>query len=67
MIGRIAFVARKSFKTADDVYDAMLARGYSGAWPSMSRLRTTARDWAWIAGCAALSASALGIDRLVSR
>jgi energy-coupling factor transporter transmembrane protein EcfT len=67
MIGRIAFVARKSLKTADDVYDAMLARGYSGAWPSIARLRTTARDWVWLAGCIALSAAALGIDRLVAR
>jgi cobalt/nickel transport system permease protein len=67
VIGRMAFIARKSLKTADDVYDAMLARGYSGAWPSLSRLQVKARDWAWIAGCVAVSATALGIDRLVAR
>ena len=27
---RMAFVVRKSMKTADDVYDAMLSRGFSG-------------------------------------
>jgi energy-coupling factor transporter transmembrane protein EcfT len=67
VIGRIAFVARKSLKTADDVYDAMLARGYSGAWPSISRLRVRAYDWAWLAGCVMVSAIALGLDRLVTR
>lgn len=67
MIGRIAFVARKSLKTADDVYDAMLARGYSGAWPSIVRLRVKARDWAWLAGCVALSVTTLGVDRLLTR
>ena len=36
---RMAFVVRKSMKTADDVYDAMLARGYTGAMPSLRRLR----------------------------
>ena len=30
VIGRMAFVLRKSLKTADDVYDAMLARGFDG-------------------------------------
>ena len=67
VIGRMAFVARKSLKTADDVYDAMLSRGYSGDWPSISRLRVKARDWAWLAGCAAVSVAALGVDRLVAR
>ena len=27
---RMAFVVRKSMKTADDVYDAMLSRGFTG-------------------------------------
>ena len=36
---RMAFVVRKSLKTADDVYDAMLSRGFTGAMPSLVRLR----------------------------
>ena len=38
VIERMAFVAKKSIKTADDVYDAMLSRGFSGAMPSLVRL-----------------------------
>ena len=63
---RMAFVARKSMKTADDVYDAMLARGFSGAMPSLVRLRTTARDWAWLAASILACAVLLGADRVVS-
>ena len=62
---RMAFVARKSMKTADDVYDAMLARGYSGPIPSLVRLRTTARDWAWLAASVLTCAVLLGADKVV--
>ena len=63
---RIAFVATKSIKTADDVYDAMLARGFSGAMPSLVRLKTAPRDWVWFAASLASCAVLLGIDRIVS-
>ena len=59
---RMAFVVRKSMKTADDVYDAMLARGYTGSMPSLRRLRVSARDWAWLATSMALCALALVAD-----
>jgi cobalt/nickel transport system permease protein len=62
---RMAFVARKSMKTADDVYDAMLARGFTGAMPSLVRLRTTARDWVWLAGSVLACAVLLGADKVV--
>ena len=67
VVERMAFTARKSLKTADDVYDAMLARGYSGAWPSIARLRTRSRDWLWLCGCALFSAALIGADKLVAR
>jgi cobalt/nickel transport system permease protein len=55
---RMAFVVRKSMKTADDVYDAMLSRGFSGPVRSLVRLRLRSRDWAWavtfVVGCAAI-------------
>ena len=62
--GRMAFVVRKSMKTADDVYDAMLARGYTGAMPSLRRLRVAPADWAWLAASVALCALALAADRV---
>jgi cobalt/nickel transport system permease protein len=65
VIGRIGFVAAKSMKTADDVYDAMLSRGFTGAMPSLTRLRTTGRDWAWAAAGLTAAALALGLDRVL--
>ena len=60
---RMAFVVRKSLKTADDVYDAMLARGYTGEQPSLRRLQTGPADWAWMAASVALCALALAAGR----
>lgn len=60
---RMAFVVRKSLKTADDVYDAMLARGYTGAMPSLRRLRVRPADWAWLAGSVALCVLVLAAGR----
>jgi cobalt/nickel transport system permease protein len=62
---RMAFVVRKSMKTADDVYDAMLSRGFTGAMPSLVKLRLRPRDWAWSAASIALCAGILFVDRLV--
>jgi cobalt/nickel transport system permease protein len=65
VVERMAFVARKSLKTADDVYDAMLARGFSGAMPTLSRLATGPRDWTWLVISIASCAAVLAIDRMV--
>jgi len=62
---RMAFVVRKSMKTADDVYDAMLSRGFTGAMPSLVKLRLRPRDWAWSAASIALCAAILYVDRMV--
>jgi cobalt/nickel transport system permease protein len=62
---RMAFVVRKSMKTADDVYDAMLSRGFSGAMPALAGLRLRSRDWAWSAAVLAVCAAALYADRVV--
>jgi cobalt/nickel transport system permease protein len=66
VLGRMAFVAGKSAKTADDVYDAMLSRGYSGAMRSIRRLRVGAHDLAWGASAIVAAVLVLGLDRLVS-
>lgn len=65
VVGRMAFVAAKSMKTADDVYDAMLSRGFTGAMPSLSRLATGPRDWMWLAASLVVCAAVLGVDRVV--
>jgi energy-coupling factor transporter transmembrane protein EcfT len=65
VIERMAFVANKSMKTADDVYDAMLSRGFTGAMPSLVALRTTVRDWAWISGGLLTCVLVIGLDRIV--
>jgi len=65
VVGRMAFVARRSMKTADEVYDAMLARGFSGAMPSLTDLKTGARDLAWLAASIAASALVILTDRMV--
>jgi energy-coupling factor transporter transmembrane protein EcfT len=65
VVERMAFVARRSMKTADDVYDAMLARGFTGAMPSLIELRASARDWLWLFGAFAACASVLLLDRMV--
>jgi energy-coupling factor transporter transmembrane protein EcfT len=67
VIGRMAFVVRKSVKTADDVYDAMLARGFDGSVRSIARLRLSGRDYVWTAVGIAVCAAVLVVDRMVLR
>ncbi len=62
---RMAFVVRKSMKTADDVYDAMLSRGFTGTMPSLVKLRLRPRDWAWSVASIVLCAAMLYVDRVV--
>jgi cobalt/nickel transport system permease protein len=62
---RMAFIAKKSIKTADDVYDAMLSRGFSGAMPSLVRLHARSRDWVWLAASFAVCVLFLGVDRVL--
>ncbi len=62
---RMTFIAKKSIKTADDVYDAMLARGFAGAMPSLVRLRASSRDWVWLAASVVACAVLLGADRVL--
>jgi cobalt/nickel transport system permease protein len=62
---RMAFVVRKSMKTADDVYDAMLSRGFTGEMPSLVRLQMQPRDWVWAAASIALCVAVVSLDRAV--
>jgi len=65
VVDRMAFVAMRSMKTADDVYDAMLARGFTGAMPSLLDLRATGRDAVWLAVSTGACAVLLLTDRMV--
>jgi cobalt/nickel transport system permease protein len=65
VVERMAFVARRSMKTADDVYDAMLARGFSGAMPSLVDLRATRRDAFWLTASLAACVLIVVADRTV--
>jgi energy-coupling factor transporter transmembrane protein EcfT len=62
---RMAFVVRKSMKTADDVYDAMLSRGFTGAMPSLVRLRMGSGDWLWALASVTLCVAIVAVDRVV--
>lgn len=63
---RMAFVVRKSMKTADDVYDAMLSRGFTGSARSLVRLRLRVRDWTWTAFCIGGCALVVTLDRTIT-
>jgi cobalt/nickel transport system permease protein len=63
--GRMAFLVRKSLRTADDVYDAMLARGFDGSVRAISRLTLRTRDAVWVASCGVACALVLLTDRMV--
>jgi len=62
---RMAFVVRKSMKTVDDVYDAMLSRGFTGAMPSLVRLRMRLGDWVWALASVTLCLAIVAVDRAV--
>lgn len=67
VVGRMAFVANRSLRTADEVYDAMLARGFSGSWHTLRRMKMTGRDALWLAGLLASCVVVIGADRLIAR
>jgi cobalt/nickel transport system permease protein len=63
--GRMAFVVQKSIKTADDVYDAMLARGFDGHVRSLAPADAVSSSaWLWLSATACLCAGIVILDRL---
>jgi cobalt/nickel transport system permease protein len=53
----------RSFKMSNDVYAAMLARGFTGEIRTYSRFRMRQQDWASVAGALALAAATLPAGR----
>jgi cobalt/nickel transport system permease protein len=54
----------RSFKMSNDVYAAMLARGFSGEMRSYSTFRMAGRDWLLLVACPAIVILLLVADRL---
>jgi cobalt ECF transporter T component CbiQ len=57
----------KAHALSDEVYLAMVARGYSGEARALSTARVGVREVAWTAACLVAAALALGIDRVIGR
>lgn len=57
--GNIAFLWLRSCQLNEDVYKAMLSRGYRGEPVIFDDFRVRARDWFWLAGAVVLFLSVL--------
>lgn len=49
----MAHLWTRSYQMNEQVYNAMLARGFRGEPVSLDLFRTRGRDWLWLGGCAA--------------
>ena len=47
----IGIIFRRTWNLGQDVYQAMLSRGYDGDIRVMSQTKLQVRDWLWITGC----------------
>jgi cobalt/nickel transport system permease protein len=59
IIGSMMSLLNRSFKMSNDVYAAMMARGFTGAIRSYTTYRMQTADWVALAGAVALAAVAL--------
>ncbi|MGE5265662.1 MAG: CbiQ family ECF transporter T component, partial [Acidobacteriota bacterium] len=53
----------RSYTLSDEVYLAMLSRGFRGEAQVMSTLKWRSMDWLWLAGFMAVAAIAIWIGR----
>jgi cobalt/nickel transport system permease protein len=60
---RIGVTFRKSLEMSDDVYKAMLSRGFSGEFRSINRFRSSFRDYLWLILVIAAGAMLLLFER----
>jgi cobalt/nickel transport system permease protein len=63
--GQMGALIGRSFKMSNDVYAAMLARGFDGEMRSYSAYRMRPADWAVLLGAAALATGLLLVGRIV--
>jgi cobalt/nickel transport system permease protein len=57
--GTMGNLMSRAFKMSNDVYAAMLARGFSGEMRALTFYRMAAADWAALGGAVALAATAV--------
>ena len=57
--GSMMSLLNRSFKMSNDVYAAMMARGFTGAIRSYTTYRMQTADWVALAGAVALAAVGL--------
>ena len=60
---RIGVIFKRSVEMSNDVYLAMLSRGYHGEVISLAHFRTTAADYCWLALVLTLGAALLAMER----
>lgn len=61
--GRVAALFVSSRRLSEEVYQAMLARGYRGRPKALAGTRAGARELAWVVGCALALAIVFAVDR----
>lgn len=64
--GTMGTLLSRAFKMSNDVYAAMLARGFSGELRAYAGFRMRAADWAVLGGALAVSVTAVAVGRLVA-
>ncbi len=64
--GSMGTLMSRAFKMSNDVYAAMLARGFSGELRTYTAFRMRAADWAVLGGALAVSLSAVAVGSLVA-
>jgi energy-coupling factor transporter transmembrane protein EcfT len=57
----------KAHALSEEVYMAMLSRGYNGNAVSLERFEVRTREIVWIAAAAATALGTIGIDRAIGR
>jgi len=63
--GTMGTLMSRAFKMSNDVYAAMLARGFTGELRAYSSFRMRAADWAVLCGAFAVSVTAVAVGRLL--
>lgn len=57
----------KAQALSEEVYQAMVSRGYTGRARALQRARAGPREWWWAAACLLTTAAVLGLDRALGR
>jgi cobalt ECF transporter T component CbiQ/cobalamin biosynthesis protein CbiM len=63
--GTIGNLMSRAFKMSNDVYAAMLARGFTGEMRAYSAYRMRARDWASLTASVVVSVGVLAVSRVL--